>query len=294
VDVAVIETGLGGRLDSTNVITPLLSIITNISFDHQNLLGDTLEKIAFEKAGIIKKNIPVVIGETNFATDKVFIAKAKKENAEIYFADKAYTVTVSKSFKTTGTLLTVDVKRKSKPVYKNLRLDLTGNYQQKNLITVLKSIELLQNNFSINKKAIYSGLKSVKATTGLTGRWQILSEKPLVICDTGHNEAGIKMVLQNIKKTPHHHLHFVLGMVNDKSIEKILELLPAKATYYFCKANIPRGLDAAVLKEKAIGYHLKGNNYLSVKKAMRAAIESAAENDLIFVGGSTFIVAEVV
>lgn len=294
VDVAIIETGLGGRLDSTNVITPLLSIITNISFDHQNLLGDTLEKIAYEKAGIIKKDIPVVIGQANAVTDKVFIQKANQENSEIYFADKAYSVTVSKSFKTTNELLTVDVKEKSKLIYKNLKLDLTGNYQQKNLVTVLQSIELLQKHFIINNKAIYNGLKSVKSTTGLQGRWQILSKKPLVICDTAHNEDGIKLVLKNISNTPHQHLHFVLGMVNDKDIDKILKMLPRKATYYFCKANIPRGLDAMILKEKATAYNLKGNAYQSVKKSLNEAIQNASFNDLIFVGGSTFTVAEVV
>lgn len=294
VDVAIIETGLGGRLDSTNVITPLLSIITNISFDHQNLLGDTLEKIAYEKAGIIKKNIPVLIGQSNPLTDKVFRAKANAEESEIYFADKFYQLRINKSFKTTNEFLGVDVEHKNKVVYKNLQLDLTGNYQQKNMLTVLKSIALLQQHFNIDKKAIYKGLKSVKATTGLQGRWQILSRTPLVICDTGHNEDGIKQVLKNIKHTPHHLLHFVLGMVNDKDIDKILKLLPTNATYYFCKANLPRGLDAQLLKDKAATFQLIGNTYPSIKKALHSAKKNAAEKDLIFIGGSTFTVAEVV
>jgi dihydrofolate synthase / folylpolyglutamate synthase len=294
VDIAIIETGLGGRLDSTNVITPLVSIITNISLDHQNLLGNTVQKIAKEKAGIIKKNIPVIIGKSDHETDNVFIRKSKSVKTEIYFADKTYTPIVSKSFKTTNEFLNLNVRSKSKIVYKNLKLDLTGNYQTKNLPPVLKCVDLLKPKYPISNKAIYKGLVSVKATTDLQGRWQILSKNPLVICDTGHNEDGIKEVLKNIKHTPHHQLHFVLGMVNDKDIEKILSLLPSSAQYYFCKANIPRGMDATFLKEKASKFKLNGIAYSSVRKALKAAQINASAKDLIFVGGSTFTVAEVV
>lgn len=294
VDVAIIETGLGGRLDSTNVITPLLSIITNIGFDHMNLLGNTLPKIATEKAGIIKNDVPIVIGESSTKTDSVFIKKAKAEKSKIYFAANEYKAVVKKNFKTADAFLTLDIIKDDTIEYKNLKLDLTGSYQLKNVVTVIKSIELLQKDFSISKKAIYSGLKSVKATTGLMGRWQVLQHQPLVICDTGHNEDGINEVLKNIGLAKYNKLHFVLGIVNDKDIVTILKLLPKNATYYFCKANIPRGLDAQLLGEQAAKQNLLGNSYKTVKEAMKAAIKQAAANDLIFIGGSTFTVAEVV
>lgn len=294
VDVAIIETGLGGRLDSTNVITPLLSVITNIGFDHMNLLGNTLPKIAAEKAGIIKNKVPVVIGESSSKTDAVFIKKAKIKKAEIYFASNEFNAVVKKNFKTSDALLTLDIIKGDVIEYKNLKLDLTGSYQLKNLNTVLQSIALLQQHFKVSKKAIYKGLKDVKNTTGLMGRWQVLQKKPLVICDTGHNEDGIAEVLKNISMTPYHKLYFVLGMVNDKDINTILKMLPKNATYYFCKATIPRGLDAQLLKEAAAKLNLYGNSYKSVKQALKAAIIHASKNDLVFIGGSTFTVAEVV
>jgi dihydrofolate synthase/folylpolyglutamate synthase len=294
VDVAIIETGLGGRLDSTNVITPLLSIITNIGFDHMNLLGNTLPKIAIEKAGIIKHHVPVVIGETSTKTDSVFIKKAKSENASIYFAANEYQAVIKKNFKTADAFLTIDIIKYDVIEYKNLKLDLTGSYQLKNVVTIIKIIDLLQKHFIISKKAIYSGLQSVKETTGLMGRWQVLKQKPLVICDTGHNEDGINEVLKNIGLTKYNKLHFVLGMVNDKDIATILKMLPKDATYYFCKANLPRGLDAQLLSEQAARKKLFGKSYKSVKQAMKAAIKQATANDLVFIGGSTFTVAEVV
>ena len=294
VDVAIIETGLGGRLDSTNVIIPLLSVITNIGFDHMSLLGNTLPKIASEKAGIIKNKVPVIIGESSLKTDAVFIKKGIKEMTEIYFASDEYHAIVKEKFKTEDAFLTIDITKDDVIKYKNLKLDLTGSYQLKNVVTIIKSIELLQQHFIISKKAIYDGLKSVKATTGLMGRWQILQREPLVICDTGHNEDGINEVLKNIGLTHYQNLHFVLGMVNDKDIETILKLLPQEATYYFCKANIPRGLDAQLLSEQAARQKLFGKSYLSVKQAMKAAIKGASKNDLVFIGGSTFTVAEVV
>lgn len=270
VDIAVIEVGLGGRLDSTNVITPEISVITNISYDHTALLGNTIEKIAIEKAGIIKINIPVVIGETQTETKSIFIQIAKEKNAPIIFADKS-------SFE-----------------YKNIETDLLGMYQQKNIKTVLASIDVLKKKgFQISDKAICDGLKNVVKQTGLLGRWQILSQNPLCIADTGHNEAGIKEVVHQISQIPHQQLHFVIGMVNDKDISEILRLLPENAIYYFCKAKIPRALDAEDLKNQALVFGLKGNIYSSVAEAFSSAKQNADEKDLIFIGGSTFVVAEV-
>lgn len=292
VDIAVIETGLGGRLDSTNVITPLISIITNIGYDHMNLLGNTLPKIAKEKAGIIKKNIPAVLGEEKKETINLFRSTAKKQKATLYIASKDYKTTVSSSKK--NNVLTVDVHHNKKIQYKNLQLDLTGYYQLKNCCTVLQSLEVLNDVLPVSEKNIRKGLANVCANTGFAGRWQILSQKPLTIADTGHNVDGIKEVLQMLKKQKYKKLHFVLGMVNDKDISIILKLLPQKADYYFCKADIPRGLDASLLKEEAIQYKLKGEIYSSVNNALKAAKKNAGVNDLIFVGGSTFTVAEVV
>lgn len=269
VDIAVIETGLGGRLDSTNVITPLVSVITNIGKDHTQFLGDTLEKIASEKAGIIKKNIPIVIGETQQETKQIFIDKAIEMSAKIFFADKIITT--------------------------NYESDLKGIYQEKNKKTVLAAIQQLMNSgFSIAEENIKNGLLNVVKNTGLLGRWQILSENPLTICDTGHNEAGIKEVLKQISLTKHKHLHCVFGAVNDKEIDSILSMLPKNATYYFCQAKIPRALDVNVLYTKAKDFELKGNPYDSVENAIKQAKANASANDFVFVGGSTFVVAEAI
>ncbi|MBE7441230.1 MAG: bifunctional folylpolyglutamate synthase/dihydrofolate synthase [Flavobacteriales bacterium] len=269
VDIAVIETGLGGRLDSTNVITPLVSVITNIGKDHTQFLGETLAKIASEKAGIIKKNIPIVIGETQQETQQIFTDKAIEMSAKIFFADKIITT--------------------------NYESDLKGIYQEKNKKTVLAAIQQLMNSgFSIAEENIKNGLLNVVKNTGLLGRWQILSENPLTICDTGHNEAGIKEVLKQISLTKHNHLHFVFGAVNDKEIDSILSLLSKNATYYFCQAKIPRALDVNVLYTKAKEFELKGNPYDSVENAIKQAKVNASVNDLVFVGGSTFVVAEAI
>jgi dihydrofolate synthase / folylpolyglutamate synthase len=292
IDVGVIETGLGGRLDSTNIITPLLSVITNIGWDHANLLGNTLEKIAAEKAGIIKKNIPVVIGETNPGIKSVFITKAKKENAELFFADKNYKTILKKDLFLTKNKIVVDIFRRKNIYYKGVQLDLTGHYQLKNSCTVFQSIEILQSHFWMTDVKIFSALKNVKLLTGLTGRWQIISKHPLTICDTGHNADGIKEVLKQLKTVKRKQLHFVLGMVNDKDVSGILKLLPRNAVYYFCKANIPRGMNAEELAQLAMVSGLTGKIYPSVKKALMAAQKAAAKNDLVFVGGSTFTVAE--
>jgi dihydrofolate synthase/folylpolyglutamate synthase len=295
VDIAVVEVGLGGRLDSTNVITPELSIITNISFDHTALLGNTLQKIAIEKAGIIKPNVPVVIGESQDETKNVFIEKAKQQDTSIVFADKQYKA-VNISYKKEEKLfLSMDIEKKSDSSSINIDSELLGFYQQKNIPTVLTAIDILNSKgFNLSETVIRAGIKNIIKNTGLLGRWQILSEGPLVIADTGHNEAGIKEVLNQIAKTPHNQLHFVLGMVNDKDISTILTLLPKTAIYYFCKANIPRALAADELALQAKNAGLNGNIYNSIAEALKSAKNIVNIDDLVFVGGSTFTVAEVV
>jgi dihydrofolate synthase/folylpolyglutamate synthase len=293
VEIAVIETGLGGRLDSTNVITPLISVITNIGLDHMNLLGDTLEKITKEKAGIIKKNIPVVIGERQPEIENIFLKKAKEMNAGIFFADEQYRcepVAINEQF-----FLTLNIYKNNRLLFRNLALDLTGSYQQKNVLTVLQTIfHLKKNKMPLPDEHIFGALKNVKGLTGLMGRWQILSEEPLTICDVGHNKEGMKYVVEQIRQTPYNHLHMVLGFVNDKDISGMLELLPQYATYYFCKADIPRAMNTDELKRIAENFSLKGNSYKSVREALQHARSRAKEKDLIFVGGSTFVVAEVI
>lgn len=268
VDVAVIEVGMGGRLDSTNIINPLVSVITNIGFDHTQFLGDTLSKIATEKAGIIKSNIPVVIGEYSDETKPVFIAKAKQENATIYFAQDAPEV--------------------------NYECDLLGDYQVHNKKTVLQVLKLLQSQFNIKEQHIKSGLKNVISNTGLLGRWQILNKSPLTVCDTAHNSHGLKIVLNQIQKHSFATLHVVLGVVNDKDLDSILPLFPKSAKYYFCKPNVTRGLDAEILKQKGGEYGLFGKVFDSVSEAYKDALINATEKDFIYIGGSTFVVAEIV
>ncbi len=295
VDIAVIETGLGGRLDSTNVTTPLLSIITNIGWDHMNLLGDTLPKIAAEKAGIIKPNIPVIIGEKQNEVADVFIRKAEAEKAAISFASEIYEVDGQWSMVDGDNFLNIDITHNLQPTTYNLQLDLTGSYQLKNLKTVLASVnELRAQGYTITDGHIKTALRQVKTLTGLHGRWETISLNPLTICDTGHNPEGIAEVLKNIASVDYDHLHFVLGMVNDKDISKVLSMLPKNATYYFCRPDIPRGLEAESLKEKAESFGLHGETYPNVKAALVSAQKAAQANDLVFAGGSTFVVAEVV
>ncbi len=295
VDIAVIETGLGGRLDSTNVVTPILSIITNIGWDHMNLLGDTLPKIAAEKAGIIKPNIPVIIGEKQDEVTEVFIRKAEEEKAAISFASDLFEVKGERLKEKGDDYLRVEVRRNSKAKIQKLLLDLPGDYQLKNLKTVLGAVdELRQQGYTITDDHIKTALKQVKTLTGLHGRWETISQNPLTICDTGHNPEGIAEVLKNIATVTYNHLHFVLGMVNDKDISKVLSMLPKEATYYFCRPDIPRGLEAESLKDKAESYGLNGEAYPNVKTALAAAQKAAQPNDLVFAGGSTFVVAEVV
>ncbi|GGI25128.1 bifunctional folylpolyglutamate synthase/dihydrofolate synthase [Pedobacter mendelii] len=291
VDIAVIEVGLGGRLDSTNIIIPELSIITNISLDHTNMLGNTLQEIAGEKAGIIKKGIPVVIGETQSESEPVFIAKAKEVDTQIFFADNSLK---AKDISIKNNVLKISLYEDDELKYPSIKSDLTGLYQPKNITTVLKALEVLsqKTETKIVKHAVYQGLKQVKKLTGLQGRWQTLNKNPLVICDTGHNEAGITEVIKNIEQTLHEKLHIVFGMVKDKDITKVLSLLPKKADYYFCKPDMERGLDAKELAEQASAFELKGSAYNSVLEAKMAAMKKAGINDLVFIGGSTFVVAE--
>jgi dihydrofolate synthase / folylpolyglutamate synthase len=288
VDIAIIEVGLGGRLDSTNVINPLLSLITNIGLDHQDILGTTLREIASEKAGIIKTSTPIIIGEKQALIADVFEKKAKEANAKTLFAPDCWTILP----KETAPLLVVNAQSSKQNL--ELALDLRGSYQVKNLAGVLTAVdELREQGFKISEEHLKTALKQVTSLTGLQGRWQTIQKKPFVICDTGHNEDGIKEVLKNISNTPHQNLHLVWGMVKDKDITKILALLPKEATYYFCQPNIPRGKPAEELAQEAQQYKLIGQAYASVAEAFQQALNHAQPNDLVFVGGSTFVVAEV-
>lgn len=290
VDIAVIEVGLGGRLDSTNVIDPELSIITNISFDHMNILGNTLTAIATEKAGIIKKNTPIIIGQFDESVNDIFNQKAEEMEAPILYASELWHIEKNE-VKDDFRLLEIS---EQKYHHLQLKLDITGSYQLKNIKTVLTAVtQLKEKSFSISDEAIVSALSQVKNLTGLMGRWQILQHQPLVICDTGHNEDGIKEVLQNIKQISYHQLHIVIGMVKDKEISKILCLLPQDATYYFCAPDMERAKPAEELQQEASVFDLKGLAYADVNTAFDAAKNNAKKDDLIFVGGSTFVVAEV-
>jgi dihydrofolate synthase / folylpolyglutamate synthase len=295
VDIAVIEVGLGGRLDSTNIITPLVSVITNISFDHMQFLGDRLDQIAAEKAGIIKAGIPVIIGEYQPDIAHIFEEKACKEGSGLNFADHLFSVMGVKKRNSPSAGLILQIKNNQDDKEYSVTSPLPGQYQKKNILTVIAAANTLrEQGFSLPEELIISGIKNVIKNTGIKGRWQVLSRNPLTICDTGHNTAGIKEVLEQIRQTPHKELHFVMGLVNDKEIGNILSLLPANATYYFCKADIPRGLDAELLREAAAANGLKGESYITVKTALEAARKNAGSDDLVFVGGSTFVVAEVV
>ncbi|HTH81825.1 MAG TPA: folylpolyglutamate synthase/dihydrofolate synthase family protein [Mucilaginibacter sp.] len=297
VDIAVVEVGLGGRLDSTNIITPLLSVITNIGWDHMNILGDTLQLIAGEKAGIIKPNIPVIIGEKQEEVAEVFTHKATRQHAPLSFASDLFEVKGERQ-KAKGFAELLDLEITPLTAHHSpltTQLDLTGSYQLKNIKTVLAAVdELRKQGFVISDEHIKTALSQVKKLTGLHGRWEVLNNQPLTICDTGHNPEGIAEVLKNIAAVNYKHLHMVIGMVNDKDSSKVLAMLPKKAVYYFCRPDIPRGLEAESLKTKAESFGLHGDAYPSVKAALAAAQENAEDNDLVFVGGSTFVVAEVV
>lgn len=290
VDVAVIEVGLGGRLDSTNVITPVVSLITNIGYDHTNLLGDTLQQIGTEKAGIIKQRIPVVISQTQLELISVFSNRAKELKAPLEFADKNYKIITSL---VQNSFLHVEVLDKKQNRTLKFDLDLLGKYQTKNLLGVLNTLEILKNSgFIIEDEVVYNALNQVQQITGLKGRWQILQNKPIIIADTGHNEDGIKEVLENLKLQSYKKLHFILGFVNDKDIIKLLKLLPKDAAYYFCKANIPRALPETELAALAQKQKLKGETFKTVADALKSAKKNAKTGELIFIGGSTFTVAD--
>lgn len=267
VDVAVIEVGLGGRLDSTNIIIPEVSLITNIGLDHTHILGDTIEKIALEKAGIIKPRVPVVISERQPETEMIFTLIAHQLQSEIIFAD------------------TLEER--------NYKTDLLGEYQKQNVRGVVAAIQQL-GAFNVTEKAITEGLQKVISNTGLMGRWQVLQEKPMVVCDTAHNKEGLHYVLKQIAKQRYEQLHMVLGFVNDKDVKGVLELFPKEANYYFVKPNIPRGMDVGKLSELAKSQGIEGENFTSVDAGLKAALANAKNNDFVYVGGSTFVVAEIV
>jgi dihydrofolate synthase / folylpolyglutamate synthase len=291
VDVAVVEVGLGGRLDSTNIITPVLSIITNIGHDHMDLLGDTLEKVAAEKAGIIKEDIPVIIGEKQDLSDYVFIGKAAKTYSELFFAEDYYRCKLEEPDYTSG-LRKFELIQTDKPVVINGRIPLGGDYQAKNLQVVATAIELLRFKFNITEENLINGINRTMINTGLQGRWQVLGVNPSIVCDTGHNQEGLKYVIQQLGNTPGDNLHIVIGFVSDKNISSLLPLMPKDAKYYFTRASVPRALDENILLKQGLEHDLKGNSYLNVETAFRAARKNAGKNDIIFIGGSTFIVAD--
>ena len=268
VDIAIIEVGLGGRLDSTNIIKPEIAVITNIGLDHTRFLGETITKIAHEKAGVIKTETPVVIGEYTEETKAIFLSKSKETNSPVLFAEDMSTP--------------------------KLELDLLGDYQIKNSQTAYTALSVLKKmGWKLSKEIIQTGLKKVIDNTGLAGRWQILNYSPKIICDTAHNREGFSFVMKQLNMVNCDQLHIVFGVVDDKKLDTILPLLPKNATYYFCKPNVVRGLDEEKLKQKASQYSLVGQTYSSVNEAYKKSLTAAAKNDLIFVGGSTFVVAEV-
>ncbi|WP_339876746.1 folylpolyglutamate synthase/dihydrofolate synthase family protein [uncultured Algoriphagus sp.] len=316
VDIAIIEVGMGGNFDSTNIITPELSLITNIGFDHMQFLGDTLPLIAGEKAGIIKKEVPVVISETHEETQAVFLEKAKTMNAPITFADQNWKANKEsevdgkanfsiQSFKqsdglkwsvrtqTTAYSVKTQTKAQGKETI-DLIFGLNGNYQKYNLPGILESVaQMRQMGWNLPTEAVLEGMKNVTELTGLKGRWQTLSSNPTVICDTGHNEAGFREILSQLETYSFEKLWLVLGMVQDKDISKVLSMLPKSANYVFCEAKLPRALPADQLAEKAVSAGLKGEVIPDINEALAFARKNAAEDDLIFVGGSTFVVAEI-
>lgn len=290
VDIAIIETGLGGRLDSTNVITPLLSIITNIGYDHTPMLGNTLQEIAAEKAGIIKPGVPVIVGEWQREVSGVFERVAQERGSPLYFASEEWQVT---SRDRDDEFQYLEAHRRNSSESLLYALDLRGGYQARNLSGVLRAVdELGSKGFSIDGAQVQSALKQVQRTTGLMGRWQTLSAKPLMICDTGHNVDGWREVLANIAAAPHRDLHMVIGVMRDKDLDKMLPLLPSDARYYFCEVSMPRALPSGELQEAAGRYGLQGHAFGRVEEALRAARQWAGDDDLVFIGGSTFVVAD--
>ncbi|MGP1515683.1 MAG: bifunctional folylpolyglutamate synthase/dihydrofolate synthase [Bacteroidales bacterium] len=294
VDIAVVEVGMGGRLDSTNVITPEIALITNISFDHTQFLGNTLEKIATQKAGIIKQGIPVVISQSQTETIPIFCAKAKEMGSKIYFADNNFSF---RNDRIENGCLIMDIYKNNIPYIKNLVSSLAGDYQKKNILGVIQTIEALNETgrYNISKDNITNGIKNVQQNFPLMGRWQTIATNPLTICDTGHNEDGLKYVISQLERTKKGRLHFVIGVVNDKDIDSEINMLPKDALYYLCKANIPRGLGVELLQTRFEKHHLTYSSYSSVKEAFEQAKQDALKDGgMVFIGGSTYTVAEIV
>lgn len=289
-DIAIIETGLGGRLDSTNIITPELSVITNIGYDHMDILGDSLEKIAFEKAGIIKQNIPVLVGESNEITRPVFVQKSQETNSVLFFSENLLEVKLVSS---QIDQLHVAAKNKMTNQTSEYSLDLHGHYQQKNVRTALAAIQTLQQQFPVEQKAISNALSKVKTLTGLFGRWEVIETSPMVVLDVAHNKDGFTQLLEQVKLIPHQQLHIIIGMVKDKRIENVLALLPTDSIYYFTRAQIPRALPEKDLQHLAMGYGLAGEIFPDVDQAIHASKLQAGVNDLILVCGSVFVIGEV-
>ena len=288
IDIAVVEVGLGGRLDSTNIITPELSVITNIGWDHKEILGDTLQKIASEKAGIIKHKVPVVVSERQEDVKDVFIEKARTTGSSLTFASdyikaEVFTDHSKRKYSVVGQYFNVT----------EVSLPLQGRYQEKNVKGVMAACDILhEKGFHITNENITDGLTKTIEQTHLKGRWQKLNDTPLTICDTGHNLDGVKEIIAQIRELSYDKLHIVWGMVKDKDINDILELLPKEASYYFCQAKIPRALEAGELAQKATEAGLRGVVVADVNEAMRTALRAAKMQDLVFIGGSTFVVAE--
>lgn len=291
VDIAVVETGLGGRLDSTNIINPVLSVITNTGHDHMDLLGDSLGKIAVEKAGIIKKNVPVVIGETLPETRAIFIRKAEETGSEILFADQYYSCQMFGNEGNAGGKIYHVTDRESGKSFKG-EIRPGGDYQVKNLQTLFGALRVLRDSCEITDKDVKTGIARVIENTGLMGRWQIIGRKPLIICDVGHNREGLEYVIRQLQRVQKEKMHIIIGFVNDKDLNSVLPLFPLSADYYFTKASVPRALDEKILMEEARLHGLSGARYPDVKTAITAALSAASEDDLIFIGGSTFIVAD--
>ncbi len=293
VDFAILETGMGGRLDSTNICNPVITAITNIGFDHTQFLGDTLEKITVEKAGIFKQEVPIVIGKKQSEIKDIFLAKANLLKAPITFVEDNVELKFLET--TDNNNRYFDIWVENQMLVEKAASPLLATYQEENIATSIQIImDLMLEGVHVSKEEIKDGLANLIKNTSLKGRWQIISSNPLTICDTGHNTDGIKAVMQQIKQTPYKNLHFVFGMVNDKEPDSILYLLPKNATYYFCKADIPRGMDEEVLQEYAFKAGLNGKTYSSVREAYHIAQNNAGLDDLIFIGGSTFVVAEIV
>jgi dihydrofolate synthase / folylpolyglutamate synthase len=291
VDIAVIEVGLGGRLDATNIISPLISVITNIGKDHTEILGETLAKIAAEKAGIIKRNTPVIIGESQLETLPVFRQQSAQLEAPMHIADEIYKIHYS--LLSTDEYQVFNVKSHGEIIYSNLKCGLLGHYQRKNTVTVLTAIKLLSHSgLRISEKDIYSGIRKIVTNTGLSGRWQLIQHGPVVVCDTAHNADGIKMVMKQAYETPYNNLHLVLGFVSDKDIGEILKHMPIHAAYYFVRLSVPRTMDESELAIMAQSFGCKGKTFTNIKDAYEAAINQAAIHDLVVITGSNFLVAD--